>query len=103
MSATLDTPVSTGTGPHSGFFTRNAWLVAGGLALTGLGLAAGLAWRPAPQTELLQPGSLEATRASLASNEAVIDAGGKPASDKPVEPSAERPAQGTPVPPAANT
>lgn len=101
MSTTLDTsPTAPSTASHgwrNHLATRNAWLVAGGLALTGLGLAAGLAWRPAPQTELLSPGSLEATRASLTSNEAVIDAGksnDKPSSDVSAK-------SGTPVPLAA--
>ncbi|HJV59964.1 MAG TPA: glycine zipper 2TM domain-containing protein [Albitalea sp.] len=55
-------------------WVRNAWLIAGGLALTAVGLAAGLAWHPAPQTELMAPGSMEATKASLAANETVVDA-----------------------------
>lgn len=92
MSTTLENPVSTGTSPRS-LFARNAWLATGGLALAGLGLAAGLAWRPAPQSELLAPGSMEATRASLASNEAVVDTGAK-AGDK----QAEQSNPGTPVP-----
>jgi len=96
MSTTLETPVSTGTAPRS-LIARNAWLAAGGLALTGLGLAAGLAWHPAPQSELLSAGSMEATRASLASNEAVVDTGAKPG-DK----SAEKSASGTAVPLVAN-
>jgi outer membrane lipoprotein SlyB len=66
-SNTLPTPPRTG-------FARNAWIAAGGLALAAAGLAAGLAWRPAPQTELMAPASMEATKASLASNELVVDA-----------------------------
>jgi outer membrane lipoprotein SlyB len=56
---------------------RHAWLIAGGVGLATVGLAAGLAWRPAPPAELVAPGSLEATKASLASNEGVVAA--KPA------------------------
>jgi len=52
--------------------TRPLWLVLGGLALTGAGLAAGLAWRPAAHED--SPGSTQATQASLASNETVVDA-----------------------------
>ncbi|MBW8830035.1 MAG: glycine zipper 2TM domain-containing protein [Burkholderiales bacterium] len=96
MSTTLESPVSAGTGPRN-LFARNAWLAAGGLALTGLGLAAGLAWHPAPQSELLSAGSMEATRASLASNEAVVDTGAK-AGDK----LAEKSTTGTLVPLVAN-
>lgn len=51
---------------------RNAWLVAGGMALAGIGLAAGLAWRPASMPTA-SPASLEATKASLAANEAVVE------------------------------
>lgn len=102
-TTTFDTSATSASTPGHGWrskpFARNAWLVAGGLALTGLGLAAGLAWRPAPQTELLSPGSLEATRASLASNEAVIDSS-KPA-DKSATVAAAR--EGTPVPPMAGS
>jgi outer membrane lipoprotein SlyB len=78
--------------------TRNTGLVAAGLALTGLGLAAGLAWHPSPQTELLSPGSVAATRASLASNEAVVDEA-KPADEAVIDGASK---QGTPVPLAAN-
>lgn len=97
-TTTFDTSATSAStrnhGWRSRLFTRNAWLVAGGMALTGLGLAAGLAWRPALQTELLSPGSLEATRASLASNEAVIDSG-KPADKLATDAAAK---EGTPVP-----
>ena len=95
MSTTFDTPTPPNAGAaRMGPLTRNGWLLAGGLAITGLGLAAGLAWRPAPPSELASPGSVEATRASLAANEAVLDSNGKPVTDKSID----RPAQGTPVP-----
>lgn len=73
-------------GLFDGRINRNALLVAGGLALTGLGIAAGVAWHPAAPTEIVSPGSPEATRASLASNEAVV------------EPSTTPEKLGTPVP-----
>lgn len=66
-TTSLPTPTPAGRWP------RNVWLLAGGLALAAVGVAAGLAWRPAPQPELVAPGSLEATRASLAANETVVD------------------------------
>jgi len=88
---TTSTPVSSGDGlaRRSGL-ARNVWLIAGGLALAAVGLAAGLAWRPAPQAELVAPGSVAATQASLASNEAVVD----PAAN------GDKPAAGTPAPKA---
>ena len=107
MSTTLDNTSAiagnaatkaAGAGWRGKLMTRNTGLVAAGLALTGLGLAAGLAWHPAPQTELLSPGSVAATQASLASNEAVVDEP-KPA-EKVVTDGASK--QGTPVPLAAN-
>ena len=62
---------------------RNAWMIAGGLAIAGAGLAAGFAWRPAP-AEGSAPGSTQATRTSLASNEAVVDPDAKAATPAPV-------------------
>jgi outer membrane lipoprotein SlyB len=85
---TPDTP--TGDAAPRAPWMRHAWLIAGGLGLATVGLAAGLAWRPAPPAELVAPGSLEATKASLASNEAVVD--GK-AADKAPEPAAPVPAK----------
>jgi outer membrane lipoprotein SlyB len=87
----MDTTSTTPGAPRSAF-ARNAWLAAGGMALAAVGLAAGLAWRPAPQSELMAPGSMEATKASLASNEAVVGAANKPGGDAASVP------EGTPVP-----
>jgi outer membrane lipoprotein SlyB len=70
---------------------RPLWLVIGGLALTGAGLAAGLAWRP-----VAHPGSAEATQASLASNEAVVDSSTSTGSSN----ASISDRRGTPVPPA---
>ena len=61
---------------------RNAWLIAGGLAIAGAGLAAGLVWRPAPAVGPA-PGSTEATRTSLASNEAVVNPDAQAATPAP--------------------
>jgi outer membrane lipoprotein SlyB len=72
---------STFPAPPQSSWARNAWLVAGGLALAAAGVAAGLAWRPAPETELVAPGSLEATRASLAPHEAIVEPAEKPADE----------------------
>lgn len=71
---------------------RPAWLIAGGAALATVGLAAGLAWRPAPPAELAPPASLEATKASLASNEAVVDGkAAEPAAPAPAKPATKKP------------
>src|SRR5258706_828434 len=61
-------------GPRS-LLTRNNLLLAAGLSLAGLGLAAGLAFRPAPAAP---PTSTEATRASLAANESLVERSAKP-------------------------
>lgn len=81
------------TSPQSSW-ARNAWLVAGGLALTAAGVAAGLAWRPAPETELVAAGSLEATRASLAPHETIVE----PAQHPAVQPTDEVPGAVEPQP-----
>ena len=78
--------------------TRKGWLIIVGLALAGIGLAAGLAWQPAPPDEFASPSSIAATKASLAPNETVLDASGKPDSDL----ASDRAKQGTPVPLVAN-
>jgi len=62
---------------------RNAWMIAGGLAIAGAGLAAGLAWRPAP-AEGSAPGSTQDTRTSLAPNEAVVHSDAKGATPAPI-------------------
>ena len=62
---------------------RNAWMFAGGLAIAGAGLAAALAYRPAP-AEGAAPGSMQATRTSLASNEAVVNPDAKVATPAPI-------------------
>jgi len=62
---------------------RNAWMIAGGLAIAGAGLAAGLALRQAP-VEGSAPGSTQATRTSIASNEGVVDPDAKAATPAPV-------------------
>jgi len=62
-------------GPRS-LLTRNNLLLAGGLSLAGLGLAAGLAFRPAPAAP--PPTSTEVTRASLAANESLVERSAKP-------------------------
>ena len=80
--------------PGRPLVSRKGWLVIVGLAVTGLGLAAGLAWQPAPPDVFASPSSLAATKASLGPNEAVVDASGKPRSDQPK--------QGAPVPLVAN-
>lgn len=77
---------------------RHAWLIAGGVALATVGLAAGLAWRPAPPAELVPTGALESTKASLAANESVVD--GKPAEPpvaptEPAKPATKKPAPRT--------
>lgn len=79
---------STLPAPPQSNWARNAWLLAGGLALAAAGVAAGLAWRPAPETGLVAPGSLEATRASLAPHEAIVEPAEKAADEVPaaVEP-----------------
>jgi outer membrane lipoprotein SlyB len=86
-----DTPVTPTTRPP---ISRTVWMVGGGLAIAAAGVAGGLAMRPA-QTELMAPNSMEATKASQASNEKVADAGrtsDKPADGKPVP---HKPAQHT--------
>jgi len=99
MNTMTTTPVgqdSPGTTPQRSALARNAWILAGGLALTALGLAAGLAWRPsAPSAEFAAPGSVATTKASLAGNEAVVEPSAPTA--KPAEAAAPTAA---PVPPA---
>jgi outer membrane lipoprotein SlyB len=80
---------------------RHAWLIAGGAGLATVGLAAGLAWRPAPPAaELAPPASIESTKASLAANEAVVD--GKP-SQAPADAPAPTPAKPATKKPAPRT
>lgn len=75
---------------------RHAWLIAGGVALATVGLAAGLAWRPAaPAAELVAPGSIESTRASLAANEAVVDRKPPETPAEPAPPATKKPAPRT--------
>jgi outer membrane lipoprotein SlyB len=62
---------------------RNAWMIAGGLAIAGAGLAAGLTWRPAP-AEGPAPGSMQPARTSIASNEAVVTPDAKVATPAPI-------------------
>ena len=66
---------ASGTEGRRPAISRNVWLIAGGLGLASLGLAAGLAWRPAPpQAELMVPAtSVVETQASLSPNETVVD------------------------------
>jgi outer membrane lipoprotein SlyB len=91
-TTTTLTPDSTPSpGATRAPWMRHAWLIAGGVGLATVGLAAGLAMRPAPPAELVTPGSLEATKASLASNEAVVPA-------KPTDLPAAQPETATPVP-----
>jgi outer membrane lipoprotein SlyB len=59
-------------GPRS-LFTRNNLLVAAGLSLAGLGLAAGLSWQQPPPVPT--PSSPEAVRSSLAANESLVEPG----------------------------
>lgn len=73
MNTSVLTAPTTATVRRSAI-ARHVWLIVGGLALTTLGVAAGLAWRPAP-VDLVPPASLEATRASLAPNEALVEPG----------------------------
>lgn len=69
---------------------RHAWLLGGGVALATVGLAAGLAWRPAPPAELVPPtGSVVATKSSLAANEAVVDDKSR-APEAPANPAAKK-------------
>jgi outer membrane lipoprotein SlyB len=103
-TSTLTTPAS-GTEGRSGI-SRNVWLIAGGLALASVGLAAGLAWRPAPpQAELaMPPTSVADTQASLSPNETVVEPGTAPAETTapPVAPvlkkQAPAPKQAAPAP-----
>src|SRR5687768_8490239 len=85
-TTTLTSDIPHGEATPRAPWMRHAWLIAGGVGLATVGLAAGLAWRPAPPAELVAPASLEATKASLASNEAVVD--GKAAAEKAPEPAA---------------
>ncbi|HUG22571.1 glycine zipper 2TM domain-containing protein [Piscinibacter sp.] len=66
---------ASGTEGRRSAISRNVWLIAGGLGLASLGLAAGLAWRPAPpQAELMVPAtSVVETQASLSPNETVVE------------------------------
>jgi len=74
-----------------GRFNRNAALLAGGLVLACLGVAAGLAWHPATSSDGLAPASSVPAKSSLAANEALVEPSAKTSVDK----------VGTPVPAAA--
>lgn len=64
---------------------RNLWLVLAALAFTGLGLAAGIAWKPEraepAQLASLPPTSAISPTASLAPNESLVDPVRVPAAD----------------------
>jgi outer membrane lipoprotein SlyB len=62
---------------RSSLFSRNNLLLAAGLSLAGLGLAAGLAFRSAPVVDPATT-SAEMTRASLAANENLVERSGTP-------------------------
>jgi outer membrane lipoprotein SlyB len=74
-----------------GRFNRNAVLLAGGLALACLGVAAGLAWHPSTPADGLVPATSVPAKSSLAANEALVEPAAKTSVDK----------LGTPVPPVA--
>ncbi len=80
-------PASTIVRP--GHFANRIWLLVGGLALVGVGLAAGMAWHPAPQSDLLSAGPMEGTRASLASDDAMVDTTVKVAAGNAAAPTVE--------------
>ena len=80
---TTSTPTATDNDASRNPLVRNAWMIAGGLAIAGAGLAAGLAWRPAP-AEGPAPGPMQATSTSLASNEAVVNPDAKVATPAPI-------------------
>ena len=81
---TTSTPTTaTDNAASRNLLVRNAWMIAGGLAIAGAGLAAGLAWRPAP-AEGPAPGSMQPARTSIASNEAVVNPEPKVATPAPI-------------------
>jgi outer membrane lipoprotein SlyB len=71
-STTTAKPAAS-AGLFGGRFNRNALLVAGGLALAGLGVAAGLTLRAPAEPEIVAPGSVQAAKASLAANESLVE------------------------------
>src|SRR6185295_4160082 len=75
---------------------RTPWMVVGGLAIAAAGVAAGLAWRPAPSTPT------EPVRQSMVSNESVVEPGRTTdqvaAETKDAKPADVRPADAKPVP-----
>lgn len=66
------------TAPRSLPALRNLWLVLAALAFTGLGVAAGIAWKPERaepvQVANLSPASAISTKASLAPDESLVEA-----------------------------
>ena len=88
-----------------GRFNRNAALLAGGLVLACLGVAAGLAWHPSTPADGLVPASSVPAKSSLAANEALVESPAKTSPDKvgtPVPPVATGVAPDDGVPPAAS-
>jgi outer membrane lipoprotein SlyB len=73
---TLD-PVARPEAAPSRFFGgrvhRNAVLLAGGLVIACLGVAAGLAWHPSSTLDTMPPPSAVPAKSSLASNEAIVE------------------------------
>ncbi len=102
---TLESPPAASRGRFfGGRFNRNAVLLAGGLALACLGVAAGLAWHPSTSVDGLVPASSVPAKSSLAANEALIEPSAKTSMDKigtPVPPVAAGVAPDDGVPPAA--
>lgn len=93
MSTTTLTPGAEGAATRAPWM-RPAWIVAGGIALAGAGVAAGLAWRPAP-SDAAQAVPTAPTAATLASRHEgpAPDDGERPAVVPAPQPEAPAPAK----------
>lgn len=86
LDSTTTAAPAASTGLFGGRFNHKALLVAGGLALTGLGVAAGLTLRAPAEP----PASAQAVKASLAANESLVEPSKADKTGTPVPPADEK-------------
>jgi outer membrane lipoprotein SlyB len=88
-STTTAAPAAS-TGLFGGRFNHKALLVAGGLALTGLGVAAGLTLRAPTEPQAATTSSALTAKSSLAANESLVEPAKGDKAGTPVPPAGEK-------------